>query len=150
MRREKIVLPSASGIDMTGHQEESRLLELEIGIDIHDGIVADLRQTVTCLNSELSQRRTVVGGIIAGEITQIGPQVAFQHTRNLKAQIEIGVDIESGNGQNSFLARLLPGHDTFPMNRAEGNILIQFSREQIDGCTAFTVLAVRVKSLLMV
>lgn len=55
MRGEKIHLIATTGIDMTHHHKEASLLKMEVGIDIEDGIIADLNTIGALLNSILAQ-----------------------------------------------------------------------------------------------
>ena len=81
----EVVGLALSCIDMTHHHEESRALQVEVGINIHYRVVAHFCAIVARLNSILSESRAVVGCVILCEESCIGSEVAFQHTCNLES-----------------------------------------------------------------
>lgn len=139
----EVVGLALSCIDMTHHHEESRALQVEVGINIHDRVVAHFCAIVARLNGILSESRAVVGCVILCEESCIGSEVAFQHTRNLESEEQIGVDVEVGHGQSHVVRRLLVRNDIVPMQRSEFQLLLQFERQQTY-CTALLHNAQRV------
>ena len=81
----EVVGLALSCIDMTHHHEESRALQVEVGINIHDRVVAHFRSVLASLYCILSECGTVVGCIILCEESCIGSEVAFQHACNLES-----------------------------------------------------------------
>ena len=85
VRCKEIVGFALSCIDMTHHHEESCALQVEVGVNIHDRVVAHFCAIVARLNSILSESRAVVGCVILCEESCIGSEVAFQHACNLES-----------------------------------------------------------------
>ena len=133
---EEILSVAAARIDVTHHHEEAGMLQVEVGVDVDERIVARLHTVVACLHGILSERRTVVGGIILCEVASVGTKVAFQHLCNLEAQVEVGVDVEVWHGQHIVVCRLLICYDIFPVERSQLKVLCQRQREQ-RYCSAF-------------
>ena len=105
MGREEVFTRTATGIDMAHHDKEACVLEVEIGIDIHDGISAKFDTTrFILLYGELSESGCIVGCFILGEESHVGSEIAFQHLCDLELEIEIGVQVECGNRQDILLA----------------------------------------------
>ena len=103
---------------------------MEIGVHIHKRIVAYLRLAWTILHGILSESRTIVGCVVVGEVMRIGTKVALQHARYHKAQVQIGVDVQSGHRQHCLIRRLLERNNALPINRTEGHILLQTYGEE--------------------
>ena len=96
---------ATTGIDMAHHDEETGVLKVEVGIDIHDGISAKFDTTrFILLYGELSESRCIVGGVVFGKEPHVGSEIAFQHLCDLELEIEIGVQVECGNRQDILLA----------------------------------------------
>ena len=94
VRCKEIVGFALSCIDMAHHHEESCALQVEVGVNIHDRVVAHFRSVLASLYCILSECGTVVGCIILCEESCIGSKVAFQHTCNLESEEQIGVDVK--------------------------------------------------------
>ena len=107
---EEIILVTHTCIDVTHHDEEPSMFEKEVGIDIHYGIIAYLYAAVTThsvgidLHSVLPNVGGIVRSIIACKIANIGTEIAMQHPRNLKTQVEIAIKIEIGQWESSCIA----------------------------------------------
>jgi len=52
---------------------------MEIGVNIHDWVIAHFSLIIACLNNELSQSWTVIGSIVLGEEAHISTEVAVQN-----------------------------------------------------------------------
>ena len=85
VRCKEIVGFALSCIDMTHHHEESCALQVEVGVNIHDRVVAHFCSVFASLYCILSQCGAVVWFIILCEESCIGSEVAFQHTCNLES-----------------------------------------------------------------
>ena len=126
-------ITACTGIDMTHHHEETCLLEVHVGIDIHQWIIAHLNiGAAIVLNGKLTDGGTIVQGLVLGEIAHVATKVNTQHTGYLEPQVEVGIYIQVGHGDNLSIARLLPGDDIFPVQRPKGEVLRQLQREQTD------------------
>ena len=107
---EEIILVTHASIDVTHHDEEPSMFEKEVGIDIHYGIIAYLYAAVTTrrvgiyLHGVLPDVWNIIRSIIAGKIANIGTEIAMQHPRNLKTQVEIAIKIEIGQWESSCIA----------------------------------------------
>ena len=105
---------------------------MEIGVNIHDWVIAHFSLIVACLNNELSQSWTVIGSIVLGEEAHISTEVTVQNFRYLESQIEIGVDVDARNWENIFFGRLLIGDKVFPIERTESDILTERGCDKTD------------------
>ena len=97
VRSEEICPVALSCIHMTHHYEETRVLQMKIGIYVHHRVVAHLRSVVSRLYGILSEGRTVVRRIIFCEIPSVGAKIAFQYVGNFEFQIQISVYVEIRN-----------------------------------------------------
>ena len=97
---EEIFLAAAARIDVAHHHEEACVLEVEVGIDVHNRIAAHLHSLGTFLNGELAKRGTIVGSVVLGEVAHVATHVAAEHLGNFKPKEEIGINIEVGNGKH--------------------------------------------------
>ena len=79
VRREEVVAIALSGVHVTHHYEEACVLEVEVGVDVHYGVVAHFRAAVAFLHAELSQCRAVGWCVILGEVSGVGTENALQH-----------------------------------------------------------------------
>ena len=95
---------------MAHHDEKACMFQVEIGVNIDYWIVSYLNTAVSscriciCLHGILSQTWNVIGGIILCEISHICPEITSQYVSNLKAKIDVTVEIERRNRQNSLVA----------------------------------------------
>ena len=71
---------------MTHHDEETGVLEVEVGINVNNRTIANFRSVIAFLHGELSQSGTIVGSIIFGEEEYVGSEVATQHFGYLETQ----------------------------------------------------------------
>ena len=71
---------------MTHHDEETGVLEVEVGINVNNRTIANFRSMIAFLHGELSQSGTIVGSIISGEEEYVGSEVATQHFGYLETQ----------------------------------------------------------------
>ena len=122
MGGEEIVATAAAGIHVGHHHEETGVLQVEVGIDVHDGVVANFLLCFAFLHAELSEGRAVVGGCIFREVAGIGTEVDAEHAGNLEAHEEIGVDVQIGNGKHIAIRSLLIG---------EQGILVQRNYDEV-------------------
>jgi len=149
MRGKKIHLIATTGIDMTHHHKEASLLKMEVGIDIEDGIIADLNTIGPFLNSILAQTRSIVRCVVLGKISYVSAEVALQDFSDFEAKIEIGVHIKLRNGQYIFGTRLLISKDILPVEGAELEVLIQLKGKQTYGITALTHMNIIVQTVII-
>ena len=141
MWRIEILLAAVAGIDMAHHDKEAGMLQVEVGIHIHQRIVAHFCLALSFLHGKLSQTRGVIGGIVLGEIAGVRSQVTLQHLGYLELKIEVGIDVDSGHGQCVGIGRFLVGDDIFPVESFTGNLSLEFGdysfeepRYSIKGC----------------
>ena len=115
------------------HHEEAHTLQHHIGIDIHKGISAQLDAAgLILLHGKLIELRAEVGSIVLGESGSVGSQFHAQHTGNLELQVEVGEEVERGQGQHVLVARVLIGHHVFPVQRSQTEVLVQLGCQHID------------------
>lgn len=100
VRREEVVAVALSGVHVTHHYEEACVLEVEVGVDVHYGVVAHFRAAVAFLHAELSQCRAVVWRVILGEVSGVSTEIALQNLCYAELQIQVGVYVEVGHGQS--------------------------------------------------
>ena len=87
-------------VDVIHGHVDAAMLEVKVGIDIHNGIVAYLHSLVVgILNGKLLNGRRIVGRIITSKIAQIASQLHVQHLRNAELEIEIAVKRDFGQRQ---------------------------------------------------
>ena len=55
------------------------MLQVHVSVDVNDRIVTRLDAALTLLNGVLSQGRTVVGGIEAGKVSQVGTDIEVEN-----------------------------------------------------------------------
>ena len=134
--REEIVALAGSRIHMAHHDEETGVLEVEVGIDVDNGIVAHFDGDFVFLHDKLADGGTVVGCIVFREIAGVGAKVAFQHAGYLEPQEEVGVDVQVGHGQGVFVGRLLPRDGALPVERSQREVLGERGGDEVDGFAA--------------
>jgi hypothetical protein len=61
------------------HDEEAGMLQVHVSVDVDNRIVTRLYATFTLLNGVLSQGRTVIGGIEAGKVSQVGTDIEVEN-----------------------------------------------------------------------
>lgn len=116
MRSEEVVLVALSCIDMAHHYEETGVLDVNVGVNIDDRIVAYLYVVLAValyrilshinLNNQTSQRSNAMH-----------TQVYVQHLYYLELDVEVGVGIEGWYWQNTLLV-VLVGKLVFPVQNA--------------------------------
>ena len=121
---EEVVAVALACIDMAHHHEEAGVLQVEVGINVHQRIVAHLSAVVAVLYTILSKSRTIVGCLVLGEVACVGTEVALQNPRNLESQIQIGVDVEVGHRYDVVVGRFLICHHILPTQRTELEVLL--------------------------
>ncbi len=105
MRSEEVVLVALSCIDMAHHYEETGVLDVNVGVNIDDRIVAYLYVVLAvALYRILSHIRCIVGSFIACKVAHVSTQVYVQHLYYLELDVEVGVGIEGWYWQNTLLA----------------------------------------------
>ena len=83
--RRKEILSALAGIHVAHHNEESRVLQVEVCVSVHYRISARLYAYVRIfLYGLLSESRAVFRRIIFREVSDIGSKIAFQHFGNLE------------------------------------------------------------------
>ena len=86
------------------------MFEKEVGIDIHNRVIAYLHATLAThsvgidLHSILPDVWNIIRSIIACKIANIGTEIAMQHPCNLKTQVEIAIKIEIGQWESGCIA----------------------------------------------
>ena len=76
MRHKKIVLVARTLVDMSHHHEETRVLDVHIGVYVHNGVVAHLHVLVSVpLYRILAQCRRIVWSLVARKVSHVGTKV---------------------------------------------------------------------------
>lgn len=121
-------------VDMTVHHVEAALLEVEVGIDVDDRVVAygDAGVRVGVLKVIHAEARAIGGCIVGCEIANIAAQLDAQHFSIGELQIEIAVDIDERQGEYIVATAVLRCHLVVPMQDAEGKVLIECSAQYLD------------------
>ena len=95
MRRQEEVLVALSCVDVMHHDEEAGTLQLEIGIDVHDGVGTDGNGVLLILQIELLNRRRIGRGVVLGEDAYIGTKLQGEYLLgNLREDVEVMVEVE--------------------------------------------------------
>ena len=129
MRYGEIHLISLSCIDVAHHRKEATSLEHEVGIYVHEWIVAQFRSyRSVLLNSELSKTRHILRSVVLGEIRYVSSEMAFKHLGNLEVEIKIAPYIELWQWEGAFLLAELICNAVLPIENAEFEVLRQFCR----------------------
>ena len=79
VRGEEVVPFPWSCIHVAQHDEEAGMLQVHVSVDVDNRIVTRLYATFTLLNGVLSQGRTVIGGIEAGKVSQVGTDIEVEN-----------------------------------------------------------------------
>ena len=132
MGNEEGIACSALVVDVGGHDVEAGVLEVEIGIDVDDGIIAHLHAGGLVLYAILSDDGAIGGAVIFGEIAEVGTQLGQEDFGKTEFEVEIGVGVEGGHGQHILVGRHLIGQGVLPVEDAPAEILIESDANQTD------------------
>ena len=88
---------ASGGIDVCCVYVETTLFEVQVGINIDNGIIANgYALVVGILDSKHSCCSEVVGCIVGCEIAYIATNLYAQHFGQTEVEIQIGIDVEHG------------------------------------------------------
>lgn len=118
---------------MAHHDEETTLLEAEIGIYIDYGVIAYFgAKGVVFLYAVASCLRTVFWGVVFGEPAHIGSEMYAEDAGDGEIEIEVGPVVEGWHCEEYLLAALLIGETILPVEDAETEILLYGEGKQTD------------------
>ena len=118
---------------MAVHHVEAALLQVEVSIDVHDGVVAngDTRLGVGVLEVIHAEPRAVCRGIVGGEVAHVASQLDAQHLGIGEFQVQVAIDVHERQGQNVVAAAVLRRHLVVPVQDAEDKVLIQCGAQHL-------------------
>ena len=115
------------------HRIDACVFQVEVGIDVHYGVVAYLDAVVRVLEVELPDGRRVVRRVILGEVAHVGSQLHRQHLlRQLELQVEVAVERQVGQRQDVLVTALLVGDFIVPVEDAECQVFLQRGAQHLD------------------
>ena len=82
---------------------EAAFLQQHVGIDADKGIAANLDAVLRVLCGEHAEHGGIVGGVVAGEEGKVAADFALHHLRHDEGEVEIGVGVEGGQGQDVLM-----------------------------------------------
>ena len=83
---------TAACVQMVHGQIEAAVFDMEIDVGIDDGIITYLYKGLAgVLNSKLLNGRTVIGGVVFGEVAHIAAYFYIKHLGNSEMQVEVTV-----------------------------------------------------------
>ena len=119
-------------VDVGIHDVEAGMLQVKVGVDIDDGVVADLDEMVYILVGVHAERGVVSGSIVLGEVAQVGSQLYAEDLGYMEENIQVGIGGEGGQRKDALVARGLIGQFIFPVEDAKGEVLVERETEQLD------------------
>ena len=93
MRGKEIILLASPSIHMAHHNEKARVLQMEVGIDISNGIITYFYSAICsvgsriCLYGVLTEARIIIRSKIFRKIPHVSTEIATQHTGNLEFDV---------------------------------------------------------------
>ena len=118
-------------VHVVGHDVEPRVFEVEVGVNVDDGMAAHLDAVVGSLYGKYSKLGTVGRGFVFGEVAHVCAELYAEHFGNTEEQVEIGVGIERWERVNVFVRRGLVGQLVLPVEDAKAEVLSQPEAEQL-------------------
>ena len=120
-------------VDVVHGNVDAAMLDVKVGIDVHNGIVADFHTRILCiLNGKLLDGRRIVGCIITGEITKVASQLHVQHLGDAELEVEVAVERYLRKGQSQRVAAGLVGDVVVPMEWSCLHVLAQGDGKNLD------------------
>lgn len=129
--REEIVA-FAGAVDVAHEDIEAAALQLEVGVEVAEGVVAHRgAHRLVLLHDVRLQLGAVFRRVVFCEVAHIDAEVCLQHACDFEAEIEVGVDVELRQGQDAAVGCLLPCDDIVPVEDAEAEVLAELCRDDL-------------------
>lgn len=85
---EEVVFVARTFVHVCHHDEESRVLDMYVSVDVDDGVVAHLDIVLAiALHRKLAQSWRVVRSFIAGEVSGVGSQFHVEYLHHWELEI---------------------------------------------------------------
>ena len=133
MGRQEIVAVARACRDVAVHDEEAGALQVHVGIDINEGIAAQLHAALgILLDGKLVELRTEVGSVVLGEEADVAAYLEGQLTDHHELQVEVAEEVEGGQRQHLLVAGVLVGDHVLPVEDAQAEVLLELGGEHVD------------------
>ena len=85
--REERHARTGRAVYVRSHDIKARALEVEVGVDVDDGIVAELDALRRVLQGELTYDGRIGRGVVFGEIAYVAADLRTEHFGNLEFEV---------------------------------------------------------------
>ena len=115
------------------HRVDTRMLQVQVGVDVHYRVVSYLDTVVRVLEIELADGRRIVQRVILGEVAHVSTQFHGQYFLcQLELQVQVAVQRQVGQGQDILVAAFLICDFVVPVEDAQCQVMLQRRAQHLD------------------